>query len=130
LFSAVKTRAGTFEGGGVKGAVKLSVSTANGNSTNIWLTFIRGPISLYVPIESDSSCSGSTCGFKGHVSQQIPLLASRPYFREGDKVDLEKADEKLVGTLRSESKEVFRNDNNTAARTEDVIYQIELNELK
>lgn len=130
LFSAVKTSAGTFEGGGVKGAVKLSVSTTNGSPTNAWLTFIRGPISLYVPVDSESSCSGNSCGFKGHVSQQVPLLSARPYFREGDKVDLQKADEKLVGALKSESKEVFRNDSGTATRTEDVVYQIELNEVK
>ena len=52
-FTAMKTRSGTFDGGGVKGAAKLSFSTANGKATNIWLTFTRGPNSFYVPLEGE-----------------------------------------------------------------------------
>jgi hypothetical protein len=125
LFSAVKNSTGTFEGGGIKGAAKLSFSAANGTSTNIWLTFVRGPNLLYVPIEGEYSCSGNSCSLKGRVIEQIPLLSSKPYFREGDQVDLQKIDEKLVGTLKSESKEIFSN-NNAATRSEEVKYQIEL----
>ena len=51
LFSAMNTRSGTFEGGGVKGAAKLSFASADGKATNIWLTFTRGPNSFYVPLE-------------------------------------------------------------------------------
>src|SRR5262249_54868977 len=127
VFSGMTTRMGAFDGGGVKGAAKLSFASAGGKSTNIWLTFTRGPNSLYVPvefIEGDFSCGGDSCTLKGRVMDQIPLLSSKPYFREGDLVDLTKSERKLVGTLRSESKEVFRGDIG-APKAEEVKYQLE-----
>jgi len=127
VFSAMTTRMGTFEGGGVKGAAKLSFASAVGKSANIWLTFTRGPNSLYVPVEAiegDYSCAGDTCALKGRVMDQIPLLSSKPYFRGGDIVDLTKSERKLVGTLKSESKEVFRGDLG-APKPEEVKYQLE-----
>jgi hypothetical protein len=123
-FSPLKTRMGTFEGGGVKGAVKLSFSAANGKSTDIWLSFVLGPSALYVPIEGEYSCSGDNCKLEGRVIEQIPLLSSTPYFRKGDLITLSgKNGEKLAGTLKSESKEVFTADG--AAKSEEVKYQME-----
>jgi hypothetical protein len=123
-FSAVKTRTGSFEGGGVKGTVKLSLSAVDGKSTNIWLTFVQGGNSLYVPIEGEYLCSVDTCTLKGRVIEQIPLLSSTPYFRKGDQVALTgKKGEKLVGLLTSESKEVFKQDGST--KGEDVKYHLE-----
>jgi hypothetical protein len=128
-FAPFKTRAGTFEGGGVKGSVKLSSSAIDGKSTNIWLTFVLGANSLYVPIEGEYSCNGDTCSLKGRVIDQVPLFSSTPYFRKGDLVELTgKNDEKLSGSLTSESKEVFRPDGN--AKSEDVKYQMEFVGLK
>jgi hypothetical protein len=124
LFTVMKTRSGTFDGGGVKGAAKLSFSTADGKSTNIWLTFTRGPNSFYVPLEGDYLCTGEACTFKGRVINPIPLLASKPYFREGDQVDLRKNEDRLVGTLKSESKETFQGDAGTP-KPEEVRYQLE-----
>ena len=54
---------GGIRGGGVKGAAKLSFATAGKKSANIWLTFTRGPNSMYVPvelIEGDYLCPGET----------------------------------------------------------------------
>ena len=65
LFTAMKTRSGTFDGGGVKGAAKLSFSTADGKATNIWLTFTRGPNSFYVPLEGDYSVRRRGLHFQG-----------------------------------------------------------------
>jgi hypothetical protein len=118
---------GVFEGGGVKGAAKLSFASAGGKSANIWLTFTRGPNSLYVPVEfmdGDYLCAADSCVLRGRVMDQIPLLSSKPYFREGDLIDLKKNEGKLVGTLKSESKEVFRGDTGTP-KAEEVKYQLE-----
>ena len=124
LFTVMKTRSGTFDGGGVKGAAKLSFSTADGKSTNIWLTFTRGPNSFYVPLEGNYSCTGEACTFTGRVITPIPLLSSKPYFREGDQVDLRKSEDRLVGTLKSESKEIFQGDA-SAPKPDEVRYQLE-----
>ena len=125
IFTSLKTRKGVFEGGGVKGSVKLSFSTTDGKTADIWLTFVLGGKSLYVPIEGDHSCSGDTCVLEGHVIEQIPLLSSTPYFRKGDLVSLVgKNGEKFVGTLTSESKEVFRPENGSP-QSEEVKYQME-----
>jgi hypothetical protein len=122
LFSAVKSTTGTFEGGGTKGSVKLSFSTTNAKSANIWLTFIAGANSLYVPIEGEYSCSGETCEIKGRVIENIPLLSSTPYFRKGDQFTVAgKKGEKLVGALTSETKEVFKPGN----VTDEVKYKME-----
>ena len=123
-FTAMKTRSGTFDGGGVKGAAKLSFATTEGKSANIWLTFTRGPNSFYLPLDGNYSCTGEACTFAGRVTSPIPLLASKPYFREGDQVDLRKSDDKLVGTLKSESKEIFQGDAG-APKPEEVKYQLE-----
>jgi hypothetical protein len=123
-FTAMKTRSGTFDGGGVKGAAKLSLATSDGKSANIWLTFTRGPNSFYLPLDGNYSCSGEACAFAGRVTSPIPLLASKPYFREGDQVDLRKSDDKLVGTLKSESKEIFQGDAG-APKPDEVKYQLE-----
>lgn len=124
LFTAMKTRSGTFDGGGVKGAAKLSFSTADGKAKNIWLTFTRGPNSFYVPLEGDYLCAGEACTFKGRVISPIPLLSPNPYFREGDQLELRKNEDKLVGTLKSESKEIFKGDAGTP-KPDEVRYQFE-----
>lgn len=124
-FSALTSRMGTFEGGGVKGSVKLSFSTANGKTADIWLTFVLGPKSLYVPIEGDYLCNGASCNLKGRVIEQIPFLSSTPYFRKGDQIALAgKNGEKLAGALTAESKEVFRSENGNS-QNDDVKYQME-----
>jgi hypothetical protein len=124
-FTSLKTRKGVFEGGGVKGSVKLSFSTTSGKAADIWLAFVLGGSSLYVPVDGDYSCSMDTCVLNGHVIEQIPLLSSTPYFRKGDLVSLiGKKDEKFVGTLTSESKEVFRPENGSP-KSEEVKYQME-----
>jgi hypothetical protein len=124
-FSIVKTGMGTFEGGGVKGSVRLSFSTANQKQTDIWLVFVVGPNTLYVPLEGEYSCNAGTCEFKGRVLEQIPLLSSKPYFRKNDLVNLSgKNGEKLTGTLKSESKELFTQDG--SSKSEEVKYQMEI----
>jgi len=71
------------------------------------------------------SCSNNRSHFKGQVIEQIPLLSSTPYFRKGDLVSLVgKNGEKFVGTLTSESKEVFRPENGNP-KSEEVKYQME-----
>jgi len=124
-FSALNTRMGAFEGGGVKGSAKLSFSAANGKLAYIWLTFVLGPKSLYVPIEDEYLCNGDTCSLKGRVIEQIPFLSSTPYFRKGDQIALAgKNGERLKGELTSESKEVFRPGNGNP-QSDEVKYQIE-----
>ena len=124
-FSAVRTATGAFEGGGVKGSARLSFSMANEKQTDSWLTFVVGPNSLYVPLEGDYSCNAENCKFEGRVLEQVPFLSSKPYFRKGDLVMLSgKKGEKLTGTLKSESKELFSLDGN--ARSEEVKYQLEI----
>jgi len=123
-FTAMKTRSGTFDGGGVKGAAKLSFATTDGKAANIWLTFTRGPNSFYLPLDGKYTCTGETCTFEGRVTSPIPLLAPKPYFRDGDQIDLKKNGDRLVGTLKSESKEVFQGDTG-APKPEEVKYQLE-----
>lgn len=126
VFSAVKTLGGTFEGGGIKGSVKLSFAMANEKSANIWLTFVVSGKSLYVPVEGDYLCSGETCEVKATVIENIPLLSSTPFFKKGDRLSLAgKKDEKLVGALTSETNEVFKPENPTDKKDE-VKYKLEL----
>jgi hypothetical protein len=123
-FSAIRTMTGTFEGGGTKGSVKLSFATTE-KSAEIWLSFVLGANSLYVPIEGEYSCSGETCELQGKVIENIPLLSSTPYFRTGDRLVLVgKNGEKLIGALRPESREVFTPDNGSA-KIDEVKYQME-----
>jgi len=125
LFSAVRTMSGTFEGGGTKGSVKLSFSTTTEKSAEIWLTFVLGAKSLYVPIEGEYACRGESCELKGRVIENIPLFASAPYFRKGDKIVLAgKNATKLAGSLSSENNEVFKSDSETA-KNDEVKYQME-----
>ena len=124
-FSAMRTVDGTFDGGGIKGSVKLSYAVTNVKASNIWLTFVVGGNSLYVPIEADHSCGGDVCSIKGTVIENIPLLSATPYFRKGDKLNLSgKKGEKLVGSLTSETNEVFKPENR-GETTEAVKYQLE-----
>ena len=124
--TAVKTLGGTFEGGGIKGSVKLSFAMANEKSANIWLTFVVGGKSLYVPVEGDYLCSGETCEVKATVIENIPLLSSTPFFKKGDRLSLAgKKGEKLVGALTSETNEIFKPENPTDKKDE-VKYKLEL----
>lgn len=125
VFSAVRTVGGTFDGGGIKGSVKMSFPLTNGKAADIWLTFVVGGKSLYVPMEAGYSCSGEMCSVKGTVIENIPLLSSTPYFRKGDQLNLAgKKGEKLVGSLTSETNEVFKPENQNAKK-EEVKYQME-----
>jgi hypothetical protein len=123
--SAVRTTTGTFDGGGIKGSTKLSLSLTREKSADMWLTFVVGANSLYVPIEGEYSCSTEACALKGTVVENIPVLSSTPYFRKGDKFTLTgKPGEKLLGVLSSEAKEVFK-DESGSLKTEDVKYNME-----
>jgi hypothetical protein len=124
-FPAVRTTTGTFDGGGIKGSTKLSLSQAREKTTSMWLTFVVGANSLYVPIEGEYSCSAEACDVKGTVVENIPFLSPTPYFRKGDKFTLAgKRGEKLLGALSSEAKEVFKEENGSQ-KAEDVKYKME-----
>ena len=66
-FPAVRTTTGTFDGGGIKGSTKLSLSLTREKSAAMWLTFVVGANSLYVPIEGEYSCSPEACELKATV---------------------------------------------------------------
>jgi hypothetical protein len=123
-FSAVRSSSGIFDGGGIKGTARLNLST-NEKSAEIWLTFIAGANSLYVPIEGNYLCTAEACELKGTVAENVPLLSPTPYFRKGDKLTLSgKRGEKLVGALSSEAKETFQQEPGNQ-RSEDVKYNME-----
>jgi hypothetical protein len=91
----------------------------------MWLTFVVGANSLYVPIEGEYSCSPEACELKATAVENIPFLSSTPYFRKGDKFTLAgKRGEKLLGALSSEAKEVFKEENGSQ-KAEDVKYKME-----
>jgi hypothetical protein len=123
-FSTIRTSAGTFDGGGIRGSAKINLSTGE-KSANSWLTFVVGANSLFVPIEGDYSCNAEACELKGRVVENVPLLSPTPYFRKGDKLTLTgKRGEKLVGSLSSEAKEVFQQEPGNQ-KGEDVKYNME-----
>jgi hypothetical protein len=109
LYSALSIMNGSFEGGGIKGSVKLAFTTTNEGQANAWLAFIVGPTVLYVPIEANYSCGQGNCTLKGTTVENVPLQSTTPYFRKGDQLVLKGANnEKLDGTISSEAAEVFK----------------------
>ena len=95
-----------------------------GRPANIWLTFTRGPNSFYVPLEGDYLCAGELRFQRAALLVRSLCLSSNPYFREGDQLELRKNEDKLVGTLKSESKEIFKGDAG-APKPDEVRYQFE-----
>jgi len=128
-FSAVKMLTGNFDGGGIQGTVKLSWSTANDETANMWLTFRVGANILYVPVEGGYVCSAADCKVDGRITENVPLLSPTPYFRKDDKLALAgKRGERLTGTLSSETKEVFQQENATQ-KSEEVKYNLSFGAL-
>ena len=82
-FTAMKTSSGTFDGGGVKGAAKLSFATTEGKSANIWLTFTRGPNSFYLPLDGNYSCARRGLQFFGPSYQSDPFVGLETILSRG-----------------------------------------------
>jgi hypothetical protein len=102
--------AGTFEGGGTKGAAKLRVTQVRGvPASDVWVTFIAGSSSLHVPFEGNYTCANDTCTIKATCLENIPFGSTSPYFRKGDNLTLTgKMNGKLEGAVKSEAPETFK----------------------
>jgi hypothetical protein len=108
IYSALNVLSGSFEGGGIKGSVKLAITTTNDQSAKAWLAFIVGPRVLYLPVDGTYSCSQAKCAFKGTALENVPLLSASPYFRKGDQINLSgNILEKMEGSLNADSSEIF-----------------------
>jgi hypothetical protein len=109
LYSPVTNMSGTFEGGGTTGSAKVTIVEAKSSTAEIWVSFVVGGTALYVPFQGEYRCDKDTCSLKGVATENIPVLATAPYFRKGDQVSLSgKRGAGLEGSLNSESKEVFQ----------------------
>jgi hypothetical protein len=109
IYSNLNIMNGSFEGGGIKGSVKLAFTTTNERQVKAWLAFIVGPTVLYVPIEGSYACVQDNCTLKGTAVENVPLQSVAPYFRKGDQLVLKgTGKEKLDGTLSAEAAEVFK----------------------
>jgi hypothetical protein len=94
----------------------------------MWLTFRVGANILYVPVEGGYLC-GADCKVDGRITENVPLLSPTPYFRKDDKLALAgKRGERLTGTLSSETKEVFQQENATQ-KSEEVKYNLSFGAL-
>jgi hypothetical protein len=110
---------GKFEGGGTKGAAKLRIAQVRGTpASDIWVTFIAGTSSLYVPFEGTYSCVNDTCTLKATCLENIPFGSASPYFRKGDNLTLSgKPNSKLEGAVKSEAPETFKDNAGDARYT-------------
>jgi hypothetical protein len=82
------------------------------------VTFVLGRNQLYLPFEGAIECEGDQCKLTGNASESVPPLAQSPYFRKGDRINLQgKKDARLEGSLTSEAKEVFKEGNQEARYT-------------
>jgi hypothetical protein len=109
VYSSLNIMNGSFEGGGIKGSVKLAFTTTNEQQTRAWLAFIVGPTVLYVPINGTYSCAQDNCTLKGTAVDNVPLQSTAPFFRKGDQLVLKgTGKEKLDGALSAEAAEVFK----------------------
>lgn len=108
IYSGVSVLSGSFEGGGIKGSVKLAITTTNDQSAKAWLSFFVGTTVLYLPVDGNYSCSQAKCAFKGTALDNVPLLSSSPYFRKGDQINLAgNILEKMEGSLNADTSEIF-----------------------
>jgi hypothetical protein len=109
VYSSLNIMNGSFEGGGIKGSVKLAFAMTNEHQAKAWLAFIVGPTVLYVPIEGSYSCVQDNCTLKGAAVDNVPLQSTTPFFRKGDQLVLKgKGNERLDGTLSAEAAEIFK----------------------
>jgi hypothetical protein len=107
LYSALSVFSGTFEGGGIKGSVKLAITTTGDQSAKAWLAFIVGATVLYLPVDGTYSCSQDKCAFKGTALENVPFLSASPYFRTGDQINLSGSVGKMEGSLNADTSEIF-----------------------
>jgi hypothetical protein len=108
LYAALSVFNGTFEGGGIKGSVKLAFATTDEQAAKVWLAFIVGATVVYVPMEGSYSCSQGNCTLKGAALENVPVHSTDFFFRKGDQLILKgTTSDKLEGTLSAETGEVF-----------------------
>lgn len=114
VYGPGETLNGTFEGGGVKGNVKLMFTPGEGAQTaKAWLAFLVGTKSLYVPVQGDYSCNDDKCTLRGTVAENVPSWSASPYFRKGDRLELDgKRHGNLEGALQPATREVFSQEAN------------------
>lgn len=101
---------GNFDGGGTQGSAKLSYTTSPGaNLSDAWVSFSVGRTLLHVPFEGEIRCENEQCKVTATSSESIPLLSATPYFRKGDRLQLQgKNGVGFEGSLGSETREIFK----------------------
>jgi hypothetical protein len=106
---------GVFEGGGTQGSLRLALFAAKeGGIVDGWLAFNVGREVLYVPFKGEYRCAGEECKLNAKCTQSVPPQTSNPYFRNGDRIELSgKSGLALEGSLQADSREVFKEGNQT-----------------
>jgi hypothetical protein len=108
---------GSYEGGGTQGTSKLSLFVASqGGGGEGWVAFNVGREQLYVPFEGQYTCTADECRLTADCTTSVPPEAAAPYFRKGDRIVLSgKNGRALEGSLRADSREVFKEGNQSVS---------------